>query len=180
MQGNLPGIPDKENDNFNLREQLDRYFVQWRWFVISIVICVFLAFLYLRYATPEYSITATILIKDEKKGGGANELSTFSELGLLTGSISNVDNEIEVLKARTLALNTINALDFNIRYFSKGNLKTSEIYKKSPVKVNFFDRDTTFFFTKTLFLGLRLYQRPNISCLTARIIKLGNISMDRL
>ncbi len=141
MQNNIPVAPDNENNSFNIREQIDRYLIHWKWFTVSIIICLFVAFLYLRYATSEYNITATILIKDEKKGGLADELSAFSEIGFMSGAKSNVDNEIEVLKARTLSTNTIKELGFNVRYFNKGNVKTSEAYTKSPIKVNFFGSD---------------------------------------
>ena len=57
---------------------------------------------YLRLTTPIYNISATVLIKDEKKGGGASMSSDLEKMGLegFVSSSSNVDNEIEVLRSK--------------------------------------------------------------------------------
>ena len=51
---------DDEIEDVNLREQLDKYLMHWRWFLVSIIICLMGAFLYLRYTTPSYEATTTI------------------------------------------------------------------------------------------------------------------------
>jgi hypothetical protein len=51
-----------------------------------------------------YNISATVLIKDEKKGGGAGLSSELEDMGLsgLMTSSKNIDNELEVLRSKTL------------------------------------------------------------------------------
>lgn len=141
MQNTIPTLNNSDIENgFNIKEEIAKYYGYWKWFIASVLVCVILAFLYLRYTAPSYSVSATILIKDENKGGGANELSAFSDkLGLMSGAKSNVDNEVEVLKARTLTYNAIKELKFNISYFIEGNVVTSEVYKDTPIHVNFVD-----------------------------------------
>ena len=151
MQNNLPIQNNEGDSNFNIKEQIDLYLIHWKWFVLAIVACLTVALLFLRYATPVYKISATILIKDDKKGGLANEFSAFSDLGFMSGVKSNVDNEIEVLKSRTATFNTVKELGYNIRYFNKGNVKTSEVYKNSPIHVSFLDKDYKLYETDTLF-----------------------------
>ena len=107
------GVEDEIND-VNLREQLDKYLIHWKWFILSIFLCLVLAFLYLRYTTPSYEASTSILVKDEKKGGMLSELSAFSDLGLGGGSVNNVDNEIEILKSRTLIESTVKKLNLNV------------------------------------------------------------------
>ena len=60
-------------DDFNIRESIDRYLVYWRWFVVSVLLCLAIAYVYLRYTTPQFSASTTILVKDEKKGGMLSE-----------------------------------------------------------------------------------------------------------
>ena len=140
MHNNLSPLSqaDESDKKFNFREQMDKYLIHWKWFMLSVIICMGLSFLYLRYSTPLYSISSTILIKDDKKGGLPNEFSTFADLGLMTAMKSNVDNEVEVLKARTLSLSTVKELGFNITYFAKGNIKVGEVYNHSPIRATFF------------------------------------------
>lgn len=123
--------------DFNIREELDKYLFYWRWFVVSAVVCLVAAFLYLRYATPIYSASTTILVKDDKKGGLASEFSGLSEIGLLGKAKSNVDNEIEILKSRTLIEKTIKELRLNYVYIKEGIVKTGEAYKDSDVIIDF-------------------------------------------
>ncbi|KQS48652.1 tyrosine protein kinase [Flavobacterium sp. Leaf359] len=125
---------ENHESDFNIREQVEKYLVHWKWFALSVIVVLGLAFLYLRYSTPLYKATATILVKDDKKGGLASELSVLSDLGVGT-SKSNVDNEVEILKSRTLTEKTVSKLHLNIHYLSHGRVKSSELYKASPIVV---------------------------------------------
>lgn len=65
------------DDSLNIREQFDKYIIYWKWFLISTLISVIIGFLYLRYSVPQYNTSATILVRDERKGGIQSELSAF-------------------------------------------------------------------------------------------------------
>ena len=73
------GTQEPKEESIDVKELLFKYLLHWPWFVVSVIICIACAWGYLRLATPVYDITATVLIKDDKKGGGA---SMSSELGL--------------------------------------------------------------------------------------------------
>src|SRR4051812_16117001 len=89
-----------DNAEHILKDLLTKYLLHWRWFLLSIIVCLLLGFVYLRYNAPVYEVNATILIKDDKKGGTiGDELSAFQDLGILKNS-NNIDNEIEILKSR--------------------------------------------------------------------------------
>ena len=147
----IPPIRPAGDEEINLRDQLDAYLVHWKWFVISVVLCVILALVYLRYATPRYSVSATIMIKDDKKGGITSELSAFQDIGLFGNVTNSVDNEIEVLKSRTLMENVVKKLGLNVSYYTKGNIRTSEAYKNAPVRINFSLEDSVLYKTDTTF-----------------------------
>lgn len=44
-----------------------KYLIHWKWFVASIVVCLIGGWIYLHYTTPVYSITGSVIIKDNKK-----------------------------------------------------------------------------------------------------------------
>lgn len=137
-------VIDNETEDVNLREQLDKYLIHWRWFLVSIVIGLILSFLYLRYTTPSYEATTTILVKDEKKGGMLSELSAFSDLGLGGSMKSNVDNEIEILKSRTLVESTIEKLNLNVSLFVEGKVIDRDVYAESPITAYFTNKSLLF------------------------------------
>lgn len=136
---------ENQNEVFNLRDTLEKYLVHWQWFVLGACLCLSIAYVYLRYATPQYQASTTILVKDEKKGGMLSELSAFSDLGLGSGLKSNVDNEIEILKSRTLVERTVQKLGLNIVLIGNGNVISSEWYKESPIEVHVVNAKPAFY-----------------------------------
>ncbi|MFT5964918.1 MAG: tyrosine-protein kinase Etk/Wzc [Flavobacterium sp.] len=131
---------DLEND-FDVRAVFDKYLIQWKWFVFAIFICLFVAFSYLRYTIPQYRASTIILVKDDRKGGMMSELSAFADMSLAMGDVaSNVDNEIEILKSRTLVESTVRRLNLRTRFFVEGNIVDREIYSNGPVKVDVTDK----------------------------------------
>ncbi|MEN2400547.1 polysaccharide biosynthesis tyrosine autokinase [Flavobacterium sp. MC2016-06] len=137
-------IMDDEIEDINIREQIDKYFIHWRWFLLSTIICLIGAFLYLRYTTPNYEATTTILVKDEKKGGMLSELSAFADLGMGGSMKNNVDNEIEILRSRTLVENTIKKLKLNVALFVEGKVVDRDIYAVAPISAYFFNKTDSF------------------------------------
>lgn len=135
---------DNKSEDVNLRQQLDKYIIQWKWFLLSVVLCLIAVFLYLRYATPIYEATTSILVKDEKKGGMLSELSAFSDLGLGGGSVNNVDNEIEILRSRTIVESTVKRLNLNINLIAEGNVVDRDIYADASISVNFINKSDLF------------------------------------
>lgn len=125
----------KNKSDFDLKEEVVKYTSKWKWFLVGLLFTFALAYLYLRYSVPQYKATATILVKDDRKGGLASELSAFSDLGMLSNIKSNVDNEVEVIKSRTIIESTINELELNTIYLNLGRVKSEEFYKSSPIKV---------------------------------------------
>lgn len=118
-----------------------KYIIHWPWFVTSIIVCLTGAWLYLRYSTPIYSIHATIIIKDDKKGGSAgSDLSAFEDMGIFTSS-KNIDNEIEILHSKSLIKDVVNELGLYASYFAKGSFHDMELYGNSPVLVQFSPQD---------------------------------------
>ncbi len=132
-----PYLNEFNDSQSNIKELILHYLARWYWFVLGAIICMFLAHVYLRYAVREYSASATIMVKDDKKGGMVSELATLSEMDVMGKVKSTVDNEIEIIRSRTIAEYAVRDLDLNIRYFSEGRLKAIELYKESPIKIIF-------------------------------------------
>lgn len=131
-------LGEQSKEQVNIQELLFRYLIHWPWFVISIIICIACAWGYLRLTTPIYNISATVLIKDEKKGGGASMSSDLEKMGLegFVSSSSNVDNEIEVLRSKSLAREVVNNLGLFVTYMDEDEFPSKELYHTSPVLVS--------------------------------------------
>ena len=123
---------EEEEEAINLKEVAFKYIIHWKWFVLSLLLALAFAYTYLRYQTALYEIKSSILVKDEKKGMGQDDM--LKQLDIFSSS-KVVDNEIEILKSYTLMEKVVQDLDLNIIYFKKGRVHDVELYEKSPVKV---------------------------------------------
>ena len=117
---------DKEID---IQELLFKYLIHWPWFVGAVIVCLISAYIYLYVATPVYNISATVLIKDDKKGGSSNNVAGLDELGLsgLITSSQSIDNEIEVLRSKTLVKEVVNYLNLYVTYQDDDQIPSKEL-----------------------------------------------------
>ena len=94
---------------------LMKYFSYWRWFIASVLLCLFIAIIYLYFAIPKYEVTTAILFKDDQKGG-SSDIRIFEEMGVMTRR-NNADNEVEILKKSLIAESVIKEQNMNVTYF---------------------------------------------------------------
>ena len=121
-----------EQNEISLAEIFFHYLRYWKFFLLSIFICLGLAYAYLRYTTPEYKVSSTIIISDDKKGQTVDMATAFSDLGIVTAK-NNLDNEIEILRSYSLTKGVVDSLKICINYYKKRGIKVEEIYKSTPV-----------------------------------------------
>lgn len=139
-----------EESSVDLRSLLFKYLIHWKWFLLSVLAFFALSKLYLRYSVPIYKSTTTILIKDDKTGNIASELSAFQDIGLFSGSKNQIEDEIEILKSRKLIEKTVKKGDFNIKYILEGRIKSSDAYGSNPVKIVFANKEGRLYKTDTI------------------------------
>jgi capsular exopolysaccharide synthesis family protein len=115
-----------------IKEVLLKYLTRWPWFLAGMILALGGGFSYLYLAIPKYEAQATILIRDDSKGGGGlNELVAFEDLGILTRK-SNLENEIEILKSRTIMLRVVHELGLNFRYYTEKQPRNKELFNSLP------------------------------------------------
>ena len=129
---------ESKEENIDVKELLFKYLIHWPWFVGAVVACLIAAWVYLYMSTPVYNISATVLIKDDKKGGSAGMLSGLESLGLdgMISSSQNIDNEIEVLRSKTIVKEVVEDLGLYISYTDEDEFPSRNMYKTSPVQVS--------------------------------------------
>lgn len=129
-------ILDEHEEKIDYRELLFKYLIHWPWFVASVITCIVVAAVYLYLSTPVYNVTASIMIKDESKGGNtAGTLSAFEDINLFSSG-KNIDNEIEVLHSKSLLKDVVCELQLYTRYFVRKGLVRQELYNESPITVS--------------------------------------------
>ena len=129
------------SNTLDLKELLTTYTKHWKWFALSCLVAIIMAFLYIRYATPEYAAKAKVQIIEDKSS--ASELSAFSELSLIGGGAKNkIEDEMEILNSRSNFIEVVKDLKLNTQVIQLGNVKHTQLYKNSPIKINFIATDS--------------------------------------
>lgn len=130
----------QHEESINLYAIFFKYLAYWPWFVASVLVCLILAFAYLRYQAPVYNVTSAVLIKEDdsnKRGMGAagGALEAMQSLSGLSMS-NNFDNEVEILKSRTLIRKVVTHLGLYTSV-SKSRMLGYNIplYQSSPINV---------------------------------------------
>lgn len=138
QESHTPRIGKEEEINI-FTNIANKYFPFWPLFVLMVLISLAGAWLYLRYATPVYEINASIMVKDEKKGLDEDKIQDALNM---FGNKKIVENEIEVLKSRTLMEEVVKNLGLYAYVIEKGSFRDTVLYNQSPVSIKAVDADS--------------------------------------
>jgi tyrosine-protein kinase Etk/Wzc len=123
----------QEGETIDLKEILYKYTNHWKWFILSIIMALTAGFVYLKIQLPVYKIKSSILIKDDRKGLGQDDM--LKQLDIFSGT-KVVDNEVDILKSYTLMEQVVTDLNLHIQYFKNESFKNIEVYgTNNPVHV---------------------------------------------
>jgi capsular exopolysaccharide synthesis family protein len=129
---------ENSEETINVMELLLRFIRHWKWFVTGIAAAMVILFLYLRYTTPVYSVTSSIILKESKNQriqSGLGGMMGDLQLGGLA-AVSNLENEIFVLQSRSIIRDVINRLNLHTSYIVEGRIENTDLYRQSPVIVS--------------------------------------------
>jgi hypothetical protein len=120
---------EKENNGF--QQILTKFIPYWPLFLISLLISVACLYLYLKFTIPIYETSASVLIKDEKKG---QEDSKMEEVLNVFGTKKIVENELRFSIPITDYF-VVKTLNPHAPVYERGwrGLGTTSAYRKVPL-----------------------------------------------
>lgn len=131
MLSNNPNIPLNTGSEFNLKEFIYKYIRYLPLIIACILIALVMGFVRIRYTTPQYNVGGKLLINKDAKGTGGQGLE---DMYMFSNNV-NLKNEVEILQSRQLAKRVVKSLDLQISYFNKGTVRSSNIYRDSPIEI---------------------------------------------
>ena len=118
---------ETEKSSFDIRTLYTMVVLNWKWFVLSLVVCLSLAVIYLKFTTPIYQANVKLLIKEDQnnsngRSSGKSQLLTSTTLGIMSNS-AGIDNEMVILGSTALASETVKDLKLYVNYWISGRVK---------------------------------------------------------
>ncbi len=136
-------LESEEQSGFNFRDIYTLVILNWQWFVVSLVLCLAVAYVYLKYTTPVYQVSTKLLVKDNSNNryySSRSMIQTADNLGLMSNS-NGIDNEIEILKSTLISEAAVKSLDLHTMYYRKSRLRWHFLYKTQPITAEIADKD---------------------------------------
>lgn len=128
---------NKPADDFiRIQDLWGMFLPKWYWFTLSLVVTLSVAVLYILSTPNVYTRSASILVKDDSKGGSASSVlsNDFADLGMFKSN-TNINNELLTISSPTLMTEVVKRLGLNETYTIRNGLKRVQLYKASPVSV---------------------------------------------
>ncbi len=131
------GSPTGPTMAINAKEILLKYLHHIRLFILLLLLSLCVAWLYIRYKKPEYSVSSTLLIRNDvsnRSSGSTNGQDMFSDIALFQSN-TNKQNEILILSSRTMMERVVKILGLQTQYAVVGNVKTTNVYPEQPFEL---------------------------------------------
>ena len=147
-----------DESSFDIKTIFTLVVLNWKWFLLSMFIAVCGALIYLRYKAPVYQLSAKMLIKDEanNRRNSNQMLANMQDLGFISNS-AGIDNEIEILQSRILALDAVKTLKLYVEYRIEGKIRKALIYKTNPINADLDEEHLALLDkTKPYFFGMKI------------------------
>ncbi|MBQ1723408.1 MAG: hypothetical protein II034_06405, partial [Muribaculaceae bacterium] len=132
------GVKKTTRKNSNTGVQIKEFLMaclrNWYWFVISIIICGSLAYLYSKSQIQQYRSQALILLTTSTSKSTGSQSQVFSDLGITPAS-NFIPNEIYKITSTELMEEVVNQLGLNIQYYGHVYLRDVNSYKTSPLQI---------------------------------------------
>ncbi len=125
--------PYKE-ETVDIKSLIFKYLRHWYWFVIALVIALTVAYFYNKFSETVYRTNATVLIRDDRKGG-FRPGQFMGELDLFSPR-RNIYNEMAIIRSYSLVDTTTRQMDVKTSYYNigriVGEIRKTEIYRNTP------------------------------------------------
>ncbi len=133
----------EEEGGFDLKSVLVKLLINWKWIVASIIVCLCCAKVYLQKQPSVYRIQATIMINDEQKGSFQNQMQAFQQDFGIMSTTRGLDNEIEVLRSKSVIKQAVVDLGIYTRYsIDNGRFRpATTLYGAYPIEAHISKED---------------------------------------
>lgn len=122
----------KTEDSFDLTGLLLEYLGNWKWFTVSVIACLVVAYFYIATIIPVYQVSAAIYLNGDNSVTDPS-LVSMSNSPLINSKDFVDDTEIEILKSRNSLIRIVDSLDLAYSYFEIGRFRDIPVYGTNAI-----------------------------------------------
>jgi tyrosine-protein kinase Etk/Wzc len=125
-------------ENIDIKRYISLFLCNWYWFAFALFLSLTISYGINRYSERIYTVSSTLLIKDDQTGSLSSSVSSVFPGGDIFKSQQNLKNEMGILKSFRLNYRVMKELsDFHVVYVGIGRrgIVESDMYKTCPFQV---------------------------------------------
>ena len=123
----------EQEDTFDVIGLLLEYLAQWKWFVLCIIVCLGVGYVYISRIVPTYEVSASIYLSDDNQSSKSNAVALSANMPLIDTKEYIDETEIEILKSRNNLIKIVDSLDLAYSYYKVGQFRDDPIYGTNVV-----------------------------------------------
>ncbi len=120
----------KNTNRFIIHNIIELFLSSWYWIVVSLVVCLAIAWLHLKMSPEIYSVSATMQINSPSTQVNSDVMKAFR-------SPSNAEKEIHFFTSRQVIQDVVKDLNLNVSYIRPRIFVDEDLYDKSPIEAHF-------------------------------------------
>lgn len=109
------------------------FLAHWKWFVLSVIVCLIVAFFYIARQIPTYNVAASIyLSQDNSSSSNAFNMTQAGDPMVALKSYID-ETELEVLKSRNNVIKIVDSLKLSYSYYREGTFRDTPLYQNNAI-----------------------------------------------
>lgn len=133
MKEDIDKNQSQQEDTFDVIGLLLEYLAQWKWFVLSVVLCLGIGYVFISRIVPVYEVSASVYLSDENQSAKSSAIALSANMPLIDTKDYIDETEIEILKSRNNLIKIVDSLDLAYSYYKVGQFRDNPIYGTNVV-----------------------------------------------
>lgn len=129
-------------ESFDTTGLLLNFLANWKWFVLSVFICLIVAYFYGASRIPMYQVDATMYLSDDQNSSkNAFNMGNVASDPMVALKNYIDETELEILKSKNNLVKIVDSLGLSYSYYRKGFLRNYPLYENNAVVVKMSSQD---------------------------------------
>lgn len=129
-------MEENKSELIDVKSTLREFSAKWYWFVISVICCLIVGFLYSRIVKPQYEVRANVILTEQNSLGSMMSAGALGGVAAMLGGNASAEDEVELLTSHSVLKEVARTLGLNVRHMDRpAPLMATLLYQEYPIEV---------------------------------------------